>query len=203
MNTNPDETTLALWLDDELQGEALAAFEAVARGDQELMARREGVRAWRRQIGAALPAVEEPPYPDFFNSRIEQALRKASPQPVAGRARTGSWRVWWLPAAAVAGMAVSFWLGTKTVGGPQVVIAPRPEPVPAVVQVAQAPAVYTPERGVAAEWFSSDEAAATVIVLEGLEALPDTLDFSETARVEGDAQSMAGMPQANDGRIRQ
>jgi hypothetical protein len=100
-------------------------------------------------------------------------------------------------------MAVSFWLGTKTVGGPQVVIAPRPEPVPAVVQVAQAPAVYTPERGVAAEWFSSDEAAATVIVLEGLEALPDTLDFSETARVEGDAQSMAGIPQANDGRIRQ
>ena len=203
MNTNPDETTLALWLDDELQGEALATFEAVVRGDEELMARREGIRAWRREIAAALPAVEEPPYPDFFNSRIEQALRKVSPRAMAGGARTGSWRAWWLPASAMAGMALAFWLGTKAGGGPQVAVAPSPEPVAAVVQVVQAPAVYTPERGVAAEWFSSDEAAATVIVLEGLEALPDTLDFSETVRVENDGKSMAEILRANDGRIRQ
>ncbi len=32
MNTNPDEATLALWLDDELTGENLAAVEAWASG---------------------------------------------------------------------------------------------------------------------------------------------------------------------------
>ena len=199
MNTNPDETTLALWLEDELQGEALATFEASVGGNEDLMARREEVRAWRRMIGAALPAVEEPPYPDFFNSRIEQALRKTSPRAAVGGAWAAAWRGWWLPASAVAGMALAFWVGTKTSGGPQMVVVPAPEPAPLVVQ---APAVYTPERGVAAEWFSSDEAAATVIVLEGLEAIPDTLDFTETAGVEGDAESSARMAGTPEGGLR-
>ena len=200
MNTKLDETTVALWLDDELQGSELATFEASLRGDGELIARREEVRDWRREIGAALPAVEEPPYPDFFNSRVEQAIRQASPRAAVGWAWAGLWRQWFLPASAVAGMALTFWLGTKSGGGPQPVVqAPRE----AVMVVQAVPAVYTPERGVDAEWFSSDEAAATVIVLEGLDAIPDTLDFSESVQVNGNESSMTGMVEANDGGLRQ
>jgi hypothetical protein len=197
MNTKPDETALALWLDDELHGAALAAFEASLAGDAELLARREAVRAWRLTIGAALPAVEEPPYPDFFNSRIGQALRQTAPR--AERVKALSWRQWWLPAAAMAGMALTFWLGTKTGGGREVVQV-RPAPVPVVVPV---PAVYTPQRGVAAEWFSSDDAAATVIVLEGLDALPDTLELSDSARVDGEEKATAAIEEASDGRALQ
>jgi hypothetical protein len=191
MNTKLDETTLARWLDDELQGAELAAAEDAVRGDGDLIARREAVRAWRREIGAALPAVVEPPYPDFFNSRIEQALRQSARRPWAA-AGAGSWWGWWLPAASVAGMALTFWLGTKTAGRQAAEVALVPSPVP-VLKVEEAPAVYTPEGGVAAEWFSSTEAAATVIVLEGLEAIPDTLDFSETVGVEGDDDAMVGL----------
>ncbi len=200
MNTKLDETTLALWLDDELHGAELAAFEASFTGDDELLACREEVRAWRRMVGAALPAEEEPPYPDFFNSRIGQALRQTSPR--AQNVRAGSWRQWWLPAAAVAGMALTFWLGTQTGGEVREVVRVevRPEPVPAVVQT---PAVYTPQRGVAAEWFSSEDAAATVIVLEGLDALPDTLEFSDSARVDGSEKATAAIEEASDGRALQ
>jgi hypothetical protein len=45
------------------------------------------------------------------------------------------------------------------------------------------PVVYTPEEGVDAEWFASTGAGANVIVLEGVAAIPDSTDFSETVYV--------------------
>lgn len=200
MNTKLDETMLACWLEDELQGVELAAFEAAMGGNQELLARREAVRAWRQMIQGALPAAEEPPYPDFFNNRIEQALRQSPQRAVGDRPRTGAWRAWWLPATALVGMTLTFWLGTMASRPPVVVAVPNPVPHPVVVAT---PVVYTPEGGVAAEWFSSDQAAATVIVLEGLEAIPDTLDFSETVQLSSDEQSTAGTADINDRRARQ
>ena len=46
-----------------------------------------------------------------------------------------------------------------------------------------APVVYTPEEGVNAKWFASNKASATVIVLEGVTAIPDSVDFSQTVYV--------------------
>lgn len=201
MNTNLDEMTLALWLEDELEGAELTAFETAMDGDTGLIARREAVRAWRRQLRSALPAAEEPPYPEFFNSRIEQSLRQAAPRAAVGAGWFGAWRAWWLPTAALAGMALAFWLGTEVGGAPQaVVVAPNPVAMPVT---AVAPAVYTPERGVAAESFSSVEAEATVIVLEGLDAIPDTLDFAETASVGGEQRATAGIATPDEGGVRQ
>ena len=76
MNTNPDEAKLALWLDDELQGEELVAFEAWAASQPEQIAAREDVRRWRKLMASALPATEEPPYPEFFNGRVARAIRR-------------------------------------------------------------------------------------------------------------------------------
>ena len=39
---------------------------------------------------------------------------------------------------------------------------------------------YIPEHGVDAEYFTSPDADAAVIVLEGVEPIPDNLDFSES-----------------------
>ena len=49
MNTNPDEAALALWLDDELTGEQLAAVEAWAAGQPEQLSAREEIREIRGQ----------------------------------------------------------------------------------------------------------------------------------------------------------
>ena len=200
MNTKLDETTLARWLEDELQGAELAAFESSIQGDADLLGRREEVRHWRTTLAATLPALLEPPYPDFFNQRIERAIREQVPKLSLEPAKVRFWHGWWMPATALAGMVLAFWAGTLTGESPPAVMLAIPAPVPAVESV---PSVYTPERGVDAEWFSSADAAATVIVLEGVEAIPDALDFSETASLRGNWESTAGLESAEDGEMRQ
>lgn len=176
MNTNPDETKLALWLDDELQGEEFAAFEAWAGSQPEQIAARAEVRRWRELIAAALPAAEEPPYPDFFNRRVARAICEPVPEPAVVAKRRFSWQTLRLPLAACAGMVLAFWLGVKTQSRPsEVDIAGAPSAIPVE------PLVYTPQSGVEAERFGSSDAAATVIVLNGVAAIPDATDFSETS----------------------
>lgn len=186
MNTKIDETLLARWLEDELTGPELASFEAAIRGDEELCTLRRTVRALRQDLPALIPAVEEPAYPDFFNSRVEKAIRGLASEkaPPASR-RAWSLGRWWLPGAAIAGMMLAFWLGTQANPRHGLVVAPPP------VQVMPEPGLYTPERGVAAEWFASEEAQATFIVLEGLDAIPDSTDFSQTAGLPANPRGTA------------
>ena len=178
MNTNPDETKMALWLDDELHGGELAAFEAAAEITAEMIAAREEVRRWRTMLAAAVPAAVEPPYPEFFNSRVERAIRV----PVVAAPAEVPKNRWFLfrqsvlmPMAACAGMAFTFWLGAQTNRQPNVMVGTPPPKA-----VAVEPFVYTPESGVEAERFASSPASATVIVLSGVDAIPDDADFSKS-----------------------
>ncbi len=187
MNANPDEATLALWLEDELHGGDLVTVEAWAADQPEQLAARKQVRDWRALIASAVPASEEPPYPDFFNSRVMQGIRdsRAETKPK----RRFQWRSLLMPVAACAGMILTFWVGTKTRSEiPDYDVAGAPKAIP--VQ----PVLYTPERGVKAEWFASSQASATVIVLDGVTAIPDSTDFSETAYnpMDRDFDSTAG-----------
>ena len=177
MNTNPDESTLALWLDDELTGSDLAAVEEWAISQPEQLEAREGIRRWRATFAAAVPAAEEPPFPDFFNSRVLQSIREQKPKTESVVHRPFSWRSWLMPMVACSGMVMAFWIGQKsqTAVYNEVVNAPRAIPVE--------PVVYTPETGVKAEWIASNLASATVIVLNGVTAIPDSTDFSETVYV--------------------
>lgn len=189
MNTNPDETKLALWLDDELKGEELAAFEAWVAGHPEHLAAREESRRWRRFMASALPAAEEPPYAEFFNHRISRAVREnrdAVPQ-AAPKAPRWSWRSLMMPLAACAGMAFTFLLGARSQRPeiPEIDVAGAPKAIPVE------PVVYTPEQGVKAEWIQSAEAAATVIVLSGVDAIPDETDFSKTVSMDTERESQS------------
>lgn len=179
MNTNPDETRLALWLDDELSGVDLAAMEAWAADKPAQLAAREELRDFRKMMSTALPASEEPPYPDFFLSRIQQGIRdlqlqeeKAAHPAIAAPARS-FWKSWLMPAAACVGMVLAFGIGKQSrISSPSLTVVPALSPV-----------LYTPEEGVDAEWISSRRADATVIILQGVSAIPDSTDFSETVYV--------------------
>ena len=189
MNTNPDETTLALWLDDELTGEELAAVESWAQNHPDQLAARAQIREWRSMVASAVPATEEPPYPDFFNSRILQSIRETAPHeaaphqaPVVAK-KPSFWKGWFMPLAACAGMVLAFWTGTKAAKPGDIVEydvsnAPRAIPVEQLV--------YTPDMGVNAELFASSHASATVIVLSGVAAIPDSTDFFSTVENFGD-----------------
>ncbi len=198
MNTNPDETRLALWLDDELEGTELAEMNAWAAGKPDQLAAREELRAYRKTMVETMPASTEPPYPDFFLSRVNQGIRdiqlaeERSAAPLAAPARS-FWRSWLMPAAACAGMVFAFGIGKQ---------ARQPAEKLAIVP-SLAPVVYTPEEGVDAEWFASTSAEATVIVLQGVSAIPDSTDFSETVYVptarESDRTADSGMGETNTG----
>ncbi len=178
MNTNPDEAKLALWLDDELVGDELASFEAWVLGQPEHLAAREETRRWRSMIASAVPASEEPPYPDFFNSRIAQAIQAQTPKVAeVSEKRRFSWQSLLMPVAACAGMVLAFWVGKKSQPMVDIDVAGAPRAIP-VDQI-----VYTPESGVKAELIASHVASAMVIVLDGVRAIPDSTDFSETTSV--------------------
>lgn len=178
MNTNPDETRLALWLDDELAGAELAEMSAWVADQPDQLAAREELRTFRTMMAENVPASIEPPYPDFFLSRVNQGIRniqlaeEMAAAPVAAPTRS-FWRSWLMPAAACVGMVFAFGIGKQS-RDPSKTLAVVPS---------LTPVVYTPEEGVDAEWFASSNAEATVIVLQGVSAIPDSTDFSETVYV--------------------
>lgn len=210
MNTPPDDVTLALWLEDELHGDEFAAVEAWARTQPDQIAMRESARKWKAMVKSAIPAVEEPPYPDFFNKRIAQHIKRHEAQQTETRAQNTIpfWRKFTLPLAACAGMAFTFWLGIHSRSIPVVETIAEMTATDELIQLAEAndspPAtVYTPENGVRAECFESETASATVVVLDGLAAIPDTTDLTrQTAAAESlreiDSTAHAELPASKD-----
>ena len=191
MNTNPDEETLALWLDDELVGDGLAAVEIWANAHPEQLAAREEIRNWRKTVSAAIPATAELPFPDFFNSRVLKSIRDSAVVTSVPAHGPSSWTRWFMPAAALGGMALAFWVGTisqSKVEGFDVTGAPKALPVESLV--------YIPETGVDAELFNSSNGSATVIVLSGVADIPDDAEFLETGYLpsQRDSFSTAGGP---------
>lgn len=167
MNTYPDETTLTLWMDGELEGEDLQRMEAWAQEHPELLAERDAIQALSQNMQQNLPASVEPPYPDFFNERIQRAIQEeTAPVTAPTQSSGGFWK--WLAAPLAAGaMAVCFYLGTQV----------APTGTNPMQNTSVASTVYTPDNSVEANIFVANNQEATVIVLEGLEDIPDDLDM--------------------------
>lgn len=198
MNTSPDEERLALWLDDELTGEELAAFEAGPGALPEHQAAREEVRRHRQMMAAAIPAAEEPPFAAVFNRQILRTIEGETKEPEVATILRPRWSFLWMPLAACAGMVFAFYLGARSAqrpAAPDIVVdgAPRAIPVEAYV--------YTPDMGVEAEWFTNPGSSSMVIVLNGVEAIPDAVDFSKTASISlpREAEAMAWLGPWNMG----
>lgn len=176
MNTNPDDTKLALWLDDELTGSELAEMNAWAAAHPEHLKAHLELRKFRETLAQNIPASEEPPYPDFFLTRINQGIREMETSSAqSAKIRHGSsWRTWFMPLAACAGMVLAFAIGKQSGAKQQPIAVENP------TETLTAPLVYAPEDGVFAEWVPAAKNKATVILLKGVTAIPDSTDFSET-----------------------
>jgi hypothetical protein len=211
MNMPPDDAILALWLEDELDGEDFAKVEAWAQSQPDQLAMRESARKWKAMINAGIPATEEPPYPDFFNARIARSIsqQKVQQAPEAKPANSiPFWRKFALPLAAGVGMAFTFWLGIHSRSIPVVESIAEMTAPGEMTQLADAsenlpPTVYTPENGVRAECFDSDAASATVVILEGLAAIPKETDLTRlTAATDApreiDSTAQAELPASKD-----
>lgn len=176
MNTTPDNESLALWLEDELDGEAASKIDAWAAAHPEHLEERARIRDWKRTLQSAVPAVADLPSAEFFNARI---LREISTPAVPANVvvmPASKRRVHWMPTAAVAGMALAFFAGSYFTSKP-------PVSTTAVIQ-ANEPVAYTPEQGVRAATYA--DAKGTLIVLDGMQAISDTRELME-AKVKPDA----------------
>lgn len=172
----PDNETLALWLEDELEGAAQAEMEEWSAGEEKWLVKREEIRVWKRELRGVMPVSDEPPHAESFNARIAREIQQ--PANVVKPARSS--RGWFLPLAAAAGMVLGFFMGNR--GGDAGV-----ELTPPMAELA--PVLYTPEKGVEAELVFSED--ATVIVLAGVDALPDSWEIPETAAVEDESDRTA------------
>ena len=168
----PDDEILALWVEDELDETRSREVEAWAEGEPEWLAHRAAARESKALFAKAGPMTADAPYGEFFNARIQREIELSQlPQPVpAGRTRGFNWL---MPATAAAGIVLGFWFGKGATGGVDAMPAPVAE---------LTPVLYTPEKGVDAEIVAID--AATVIVLDGVNAIPDSWELPETAMRE-------------------
>ena len=190
MNTKPDDELLALWVEDELDAATSTEVERWACEQPEWVERREQARWCRELLGSTLGSEDEVPHAEFFNARIRREIELAAPAagsaPEPGKVRCGPW-LWVMPATAAAGVALGFFLGND-----RGVVPEAAPPVAAEL----APVLYTPERGVEAEFVGGDE--ASVIVLAGVRAIPDEWEIPDTAMLEPEPSRLAKHGEVED-----
>lgn len=159
----PDDQLLARWLDGELSGVDAARFEAMMASDPSLREEAESMRKLSQALRNHVSLEREVPHADFFNSQIQESIAEIQraeqrTQAVTAGAATGGWLSWlrmpWALAGAAAVIAIT------------VVISRDARPSTQVLSF------YTPNPQVQASAFRSEEADATVLVLEGLDSIP-------------------------------
>lgn len=186
-----NDDLLTRWADGQLTPQEAALVAEQAAKSPELL--RD--KAATIQIGALLrehlPVTLEPPSPEFFTSSIMEEIRRglpAAPLQAVRPSRLPEWlrARWFMPLASAAAVAVAFvaWNHRST-------DAPT-------VQLAQ---TYTPDPRITANAYYSEDAGATVIDLQNLDAVPDERDI-KAFDVASAEPSAPGMPQvlyaAND-----
>ncbi|MEQ1748494.1 MAG: hypothetical protein ABL974_03675 [Prosthecobacter sp.] len=157
MKTPSEDHDLSRWLDGEMTDAERASFSTRLAADPDLKAEVEMMQRMSSDLRAHLPAEMTVPYGDFFNSQIQ--VRLAQEEPLIPEARA-SWLDWFrLPTLITASAAVAiagFMIMQKgPAAGDSVVLS-----------------IYVPNASVHARTFHSDEAQATVLMLDGVEAIP-------------------------------
>jgi hypothetical protein len=158
--------------------------EAWAGSNPEWLAHRETARQIKPLMARALSSTEDIPAGDFFQARLLRQLELPgeSPAPAAeikAKPRHAGFR--WLPYAAAACLtAIGFWSGTLISKPPMIVVSSQEDH-------SGIPILYTPEQGVQAAFFDSKPADAGVILLDGVQAIPDSFEVPETAATDNDS----------------
>ncbi len=169
MNATPppddfNEELMTRWIDGQLTPAELEAVERALAADPHLSLEMESARHVGSLLREHLPAALEPASPEFFTSRIMEEVQGApvlALLPPSKDRRIGlmSWlrQPWFAPLASASVVALLFLAANGSRSGA------------GSTEVAR---VYAPDPNVVATAFYSEEAGATVIDLQGLEAVP-------------------------------
>jgi len=159
MKTPSEDHDLIRWLDGEMTDVERASFTARMDTDPMLKSEVEMMQRMSADLRTHLPAEMPVPYADFFNSQIQIRIAQEEPYPRSETSRA-SWQQWFrLPTLLTATAAV-------VIGGIMIMQKEAPTGNSLVHSI------YVPNPAVHARAFHSQEAQATVLMLEGVEAMP-------------------------------
>ena len=159
MKTPSEDHDLIRFLDGEMSDTERASFEVRLETEPMLKSEVSLMQRLSADLRTHLPVEMPVPYADFFNSQIQ--MRIAQEEPVTLPAVRSSWFDWWrIPTLATAAAAVA-------IGGFMIVQNQKQPANNSMVH-----SIYVPNPSVQARSFHSDEAQATVLILEGVEAMP-------------------------------
>lgn len=190
----PDKKTLRLWLDGELEGDKKReldswAEENAAELDSEFKCD-IGWDALSDDCMATLPSSLEPPYPEFFNHKILNAIQEEEAAEVQlldnlVLENSGSASLWqklrWMIAPAAVAAVAAFYAGT-TISSKNSVAT---DTVAIGKSGISSSSVYLPNSGIVAAVSESNY--ATEIVLSGLTPVSDELEIAMIYAPEDDS----------------
>ena len=163
MNPPPDDQLLARWLDNELGAEERARFEAMLAADPALRQEADSMMGLGNALRAHVPFEREVPHADFFNSQIQEAIaadQRAHERSKGGASAAVGWFGWlrtpWALAGVAAVLAAGFFLRSGDTARVRTEII----------------SLYAPNAGVQTAVSYNEDAEATVLLLDGLEAIP-------------------------------
>jgi len=181
MDQNRKEELMTLWMDEALSPDNRREWEPYLVEHPELEAEREEYLRLRNELRAVLPAEVEPPYPDFFNTHLMRQIREEERVvKLAGSAGMRGWLMPWLAPAAAAAVVAAFIAG-REFGGTK-------ENAVAVVPTEMAPVVYSSLSTVDVRTWENLDEGVTVIVLEGLDEIPSSVDLMKTTAALEDSE---------------
>ena len=176
MNQERKEQLITLFVDGRLSDDEKAEWEKAVAEDPSLREQAEAASEIANLMRSEIPASQEPPYPEFFNSQVLKRIRDEAADPSAPEADAPSpfsldgvlsWIRSPLTLAAAAVIVLSF-VVKNLLAPPGTVISDR-----TIVQ-----AVYAPDAGVEVSTTFDEGASACVILLDGLAAIPEDVEVS-------------------------
>lgn len=185
MNQERKEELIVRWMDDDvLTSTENEELTQILEAEPELKALRDENLQVRKELQAEFGQPGDVPYGDFFQTKLEQAIRDSDKEDVTPAAKSSSsWREslrWWLAPVAVGAMAVAFLAGTR--------VGKAPVENRLVVKSAEERLlVYTPEGGVSSTIVNADAEGTSVIVLDGLQPIPDSHDLMASSKRNPDS----------------
>ena len=160
-----EEHDLIRWIDGEMNETERTTFEARLKDDPALATEAQKMRALSASLRAHLPAEMRVPHADYFNTQIEVRITQMALDDARAQKVTTSWsallqslRQPWFALAGTAALAV---LGFFVL---------RPDAGDASESMILSS--YTPNTNVQARTYHDAGADATVLLLDGLDAVP-------------------------------
>ena len=182
MDLERKQQQLTRWIDGELEGDELREFEQVVADDPELAKAKAEAESLRHLLRSDRPD-RDIPNADFFNSQIRRRIANesedtpSSPAPAPNSGILSWFRSPFTLASAAAVIALGLFALSQLPGG-------RPS-----TDHTSVASTYTPDKTIDASDFYSAAADATVIVLDGLSALPDSTELKGQNIVSADPGS--------------